>query len=344
MLPPCKLILVCALHLPFVILGSKESQLRGGAVKGESVNSTIPTEDEDNARTKQTSSTMATTDSTLKLFDSMISDEPSFRQLNAPHEEAMRRLIKATKQSTKTMEIILQVLEQNSFNPEVLNAKPLLAMLNDMVSTQKLLKESIDNALVPSARNCERRVKTGAAGCSLGYSCISTAAVNAQGGKYWMPCGALTIKGQPGVAHKRLCPPMNIITSKAECMAAADQFQKEWRRKVKSGFPYVAGTTSDIKFRHYMNDDPHWKTIPGWTPHGVEPLFRPGAWHILGKGNPKGPLGCSLDPNKNVIYWNAYKMDQSPAEWEVGASYTEFGGLAHSGIDSRNVGICKGNA
>jgi len=187
-----------------------------------------------------------------------------------------------------------------------------------------------------SPRHCERK---DALGCKEGYSCNSADAKIAQGGRYWMPCGALTIKRQSGDAHRRLCPTANIITTQGECEAAAAQFRKEWEANLKSGFQRTE-STSDLQFRTYQLSDPFWQRHQDYTEGGFEPRFRAGAWH---SGNSKAPIGCSLDPIGNFIYWNPYRMDQAQEQWQEGATYTELGGLIHSGIAGfgNQIGICK---
>lgn len=136
---------------------------------------------------------------------------------------------------------------------------------------------------------------------------------------------------------------MNIITTKAECQSAADQFREQWQAKLKSGFPKT-DSSSNLQFRGWFNDKNSWKAVEFWTEHGFEPRFRDQAWL---EGNSAAPLGCSMDRNGNMIYWNPYKMDQTQKEWEKGASYTVFGGLIHAESAASDawvagqIGICK---
>merc|ERR1719191_829690 len=49
-------------------------------------------------------------------------------------------------------------------------------------------------------------------GCEDGWSCDSVEGAQAQLGKYWMPCGALTLEPDSDENKRHLCRPENIIT------------------------------------------------------------------------------------------------------------------------------------
>jgi hypothetical protein len=183
-------------------------------------------------------------------------------------------------------------------------------------------------------RYCARN--DGQGGCLQGFACRSFGALIAQEEKYWMPCGALTLEV---AVHQSRCPVEKIITTEAECRSASEQFQKHWLAKLASGFARTS-TTSDFQFRYWQNDLDAWKGVSGWTDHGYEPQFRAGVWK---GGNSKAPLGCSMDKNGNVVYWNEYKMHQSQQEWKQDATYTEMGGLIHAEDEggAYRVGVCK---
>merc|ERR1740123_19870 len=183
--------------------------------------------------------------------------------------------------------------------------------------------------------------------CDHDWSCSNELAMQAQSADYWMPCGALTL--EPKDTHRRrLCPLENIIRTEEECKAAARQFEAAWNDQIPSGFARTA-TTSDLQFRRWTLSDPLWKQHGRYNDHGFQPVFRDGAWHTGGHadGNPAAPMGCSMDPNGNWIYWNPYMIGQSISEWRVGAEFTPMGGLIHAGqIEAGTkhqdqIGICK---
>jgi hypothetical protein len=221
------------------------------------------------------------------------------------------------------------------------DAVQLKETLREVQALQEKLSGLIKNALdLTSARFCA--LKDGQVTCRSG--CHSDAALLAQGETFWMPCGALTIsRPLKDESLRPLCPTKSIITTKEECLLALEQLKKQWKKKVESGFP-EGETTSHLLMRPWLMSTDQWRNAyPSQHEHGVEPVWRSGAnWE---KGNSKGPLGCSMDMNGAVVYWNGYKMDQSQQEWEQGATYTNGGGLIHAEYDgTRNpyhVGICK---
>jgi uncharacterized protein YktA (UPF0223 family) len=223
------------------------------------------------------------------------------------------------------------------------DALQLKEKLREAQAIQEELSGLIKNALnLTSARFCAR--KDGHGNCEQDFSCHSDDALLAQGETFWMPCGALTIRRPlEDNSQRPLCPTKNIITSKEECLSASEQLQKQWKKKVESGFS-ESKTTSHLLMRPWiLNEDP-WLSVfsaqllehgppPGWAPTNND-------WE---KGKSKGPLGCSIDMTGAMVRWNGYKMDQSQQEWEQGATYTHAGGLMHSEFEGHYyfVGICK---
>merc|ERR1711924_80814 len=116
------------------------------------------------------------------------------------------------------------------------------------------------------------------------------------------------------------------------------QFAGEWKAKLKSGFPKT-GATSVLK---YSMDWDNLHADLKWAEDGFEPWFR------RSEVKSNAPIGCYMDRNEHVIYWNAYKQSL-PHEWTVDATSTELGGLIHAAdTDSETwnlhpglVGICK---
>jgi hypothetical protein len=168
-------------------------------------------------------------------------------------------------------------------------------------------------------------------------TCTSAEALAAQQGKYWMQCGAVAAK--PPTKDKRYwsrCRREELLTSEDECREAAQQFSDEWKAKLKSGFPKT-GATSVLK---YSIDWHHAHAHFNWAEDGREPHFR------RSEVKSNAPIGCYMDRNLNVVYWNAYKQS-TPHEWTVDATFTELGGLiqasdAESGLGV--AGICKSAA
>merc|ERR1719181_34780 len=159
-----------------------------------------------------------------------------------------------------------------------------------------------------------------------------------QQGGYWMPCGAIAAKPPTSLEDQRywsLCRQEELLSSEAECKEAAQQFKEEWQARLKSGFEETEGAMSALKYSMLWHPNRHLNMME----YGAEPKFRHSSVES------EKPIGCYMDRNQNIIYWNKYKQD-APDEWTVGAAYTELGGLIQSsdtktGAFPGLVGICK---